>query len=328
MVSLLRISTVNASVILYFFMSLGFLFFVKIPGELSTDESLYLSDPSILYGPGVYLVQLYYRYVAVSPIINISIIAIALLIIAKFLMSKLFFCDVRVASFLFIFAILNPYFIYHSSSYLKDAPLAILSLTLFVLIKKKRFIGAGLVALILVVMRPPFFLTLPLIWLGVLSFRVVGTRYSIVLVVLYCLSAFVSIVYLVEKTNFYYSFVDVFESIRGGRYTILKYSGEEYWFPLAVLLNPFFAVFSEFIVPSGSMLLFVSGSYWVVYIGFLMCCINVIRLNYLALIFLAFLVFSVPQVFPETAARYFIQIPFFVFGLHLIFESEYVGKKG
>ena len=323
----IRISTINISILLYFFLSLAFLFFVKIPGEFSTDETLYLRDPSILYGPGVYLVQLYYRYVAVSPIVNISILAMALFGAAKFFMSKLFFGDIRTASFLFIFAIINPYFIYHSSSYLKDAPLAILSLTLFLLVKKKQFFRVGLVALILVLMRPPFLLTLPLVWLGVLGFRMVGSKHSIILVILYCLSAFISIVYLVEKTNFYYSLVDVFESVRGGRYTILEYSGEEYWFPVAVLLNPFFAVFSEFIVPKDSVLLFISGLYWVIYIGFLICRINVIRLNYLVLVFLSFLIFSVPQVFPETAARYFIQIPFFVFGLHLIFESKYVGKK-
>lgn len=323
----LNVLAVNLSIFLYLILSFLFLMGVKIPGELSTDETLYLSEPSIFHGPGVYLVQLYYRYIALSPVVNILIIAPALLFLARFFFRRLIFKDVRLISGLFILAILNPYFIYHSSSYLKDAPLAVFSLLLFLFIKKRDFIKAALVALLLIVMRPPFFMTFFGLSVGVILFRVLRQKYSFVLVLLYGLSSFISILYLVEKTSVYRSLVDVFESVRGGGYTILRFAGDEYWFPVAVLLNPFFSVFSEFLVPQGSMLLLISGTYWGAYMLYLMTSLNVSRIYYLVLVFVCFLVFSIPQVYPESAARYFIQIPFYVFGIFLIFESEYVGRK-
>ncbi|WP_237459042.1 hypothetical protein, partial [Photobacterium lucens] len=123
----------------------------------------------------------------------------------------------------------------------------------------------------------------------------------------------VTITYIAEF-GIYEFLIKNFENTRfENSLTIIGVDSSNLLYGLIVVLNPVMSFFSEFFQSTGSFLLLANSIYWLI---FFICLIYICFLSKKVIIipmFISTLILTLPQIFPETAARYNIIIPFLIF---------------
>ncbi|EIJ2223051.1 hypothetical protein OMR72_001795 [Vibrio parahaemolyticus] len=325
----LKTQTLWINIIPVVYLALALLiYFIRPKSLLSTDEALYLSEPSIFNGLGVYIVQLFFHFSGQSRLVIVFIC----FLIARFTISKIYaFENKRISSLLFgffCFAIFNPYFVFHSSSFLKDSMLGCI-ITLFVIFfSKRKYVISLALIFVTIVLRTPLLIVLISMFIFYKINDCVHNKKWILVFNLFVLGLYLVLSASFGESDYYTYLVKIFENQRfDGSLTILGLGSDFYIFGLVVVINPILSLIGEFFNPIGSNLLLANSIYWVTFIIYLVYVRTVTEKPFVIPMYMSTLILTLPQVFLETAARYNLIIPFLFFLYFFMIYREQINDK-
>ncbi|WP_131802690.1 hypothetical protein [Limimaricola pyoseonensis] len=296
----------------------------KSTGGLTTDEKLYLLPADIEFGAGIYLIQLVMNAVPSRFFLLVAVAALAGWTIRSIWRELYNYRNYSLLQSLFTVVVATPYFWYHTSSYLKDSLIVLILLFATLSISRGRTILPALLGAFLL------FLRMPLIVVIVLMAPVLAASWpKRGFTAIYGLGLFaVSILVVVYLSDYFYiDLVETFERQRfSGELTLLKVQEGSPWQSVYILANHFFSFLPAFFSEKTSPVLVIITVHNVVFQAYsLYACFRLNKLYLFISLHFSFLVFTLPQVFPETASRYLIMFPFILFVSILLREKKHEG---
>ncbi|MEZ9201802.1 hypothetical protein AB4151_05250 [Vibrio splendidus] len=311
----LKTKTLWTNIIPAIYLALAlFIYFIRPKALLSTDEALYLSEPSIFNGIGVYIVQLFFYFTGE----NRLVIVFLCFFIVRFIISKIYklkkFRESKILFGFFCLSIFNPYFIFHSSSFLKDTMLGCILALFVIFFSKRKYLLSFLLISIAIVLRTPLIIVFFSMFIFYKSHSIIQNKKMILVFNLFVLGLYVIFSASFGESIYYRSLVEIFENQRfDGSLTILNLDQNFYLFGLVVIVNPVLSFIGEFFNPLGSNLLLANSIYWLIFILYLIYVRTVTNKSLVIPVYMSTLILTLPQVFLETAARYNLIIPFLFF---------------
>lgn len=324
----LKVRSIWINVIPLIYLAFALLYyFVRPKSLLSTDEALYLSAPNIFNGLGVFLVQGFFYITGQSRLIIVFLI----FFIIRYTLREIDkFENRKVSNSLFLFfclSIFNPYFIFHSSSFLKDTLLSAFLVLFVILFNKKRYFIAMVFFLIAITLRMPLIIIFLSLFIFYKFSSLIPRRTGRIIFNLLVVMVYILGVTTFGESDYYISLVKVFENQRyDGGLTILNLNQDFFLFGIVVLINPILSFIGEFFNPLGSNLLIANSIYWIVFFISTAYIKLECKKSFLIPVYMSTLILTLPQVFLETAARYNLMIPFIFFVYFFWIHRDEINK--